>query len=1365
MTDMPLFRDLRMNHCDLTILEAGIFGDLQLTYVVMNCNCFKFTHENPFTNLNQLQYLDLGHNEIDYIPETAFQNCTSLTSLRLHENNIGWLSKEMFKDSPLTSQFYAYDNEISCIEDGTFNHTNQISHFFLHNNKLEKLPTGGDFSSKTMYDLYLYNNRFTELPSGVFEDLNVAHSMLIYGSSITAVRSGAFRNSRFGNVLDLRGNPLNTIETGAFESSTFDTMYLNDMQISHLPTGAFRSVTATYLYLHSNDITHIERAAFQDVHLDVGLYLHDNKLTNLTDPLFSNASSIGGLFDLGHNNISIVASKAFDGLTSVSSLVLNDNSMEYYPTAALANLGLEHINISNNNIRELSLVAFRHQDDLITVNLTGNSITKIRKGTLANLFNLQTLLLGYNLISYIEPGSFSGLGSIETIDVSYNNMFFFPAMPNLTSLARIDLSHNQLMTFESAAFDEMELNEAFNVLDLTGNQNIGCDCYMIESLKKIRQVISGGLCGSPLGAINTSLDYSSNRRGRDPAYFVYADPRLFLCSPVDVIASTVTSADVTVTWARPESITIVSDTDDDAWRYNLTCTGSNGHVLHAIISSVIDSSNANSSSLANSSGNSFGLNTTNASNSTGLNTTPVNTTTVNSTNTTNNDTSGLFSHTFTIDDGVMANTEYICVVAVLDGNANFISSPPSQPGVVRTQRDKTVLPTINITSASNSTNSTNTTNMITTNDIYDWTLPIVYYDFSDTHPDFVGYETAITSRPTYVPSPFEAWLSRSTNPSTDSFSSWFVDNPATNIAVESTIKLEIIGTVPPTHRYESDSFFPVDGVGYGDNQKDCFGADHNFGFTSAIRVAFGYQGIENETITVGGGDDLWVYINDILVVEVINRGNDFPCKMINLYLASAEGGSTIIPQAGVIVSGQCVITNSEPTESVFLDLSVGEKYRISIFHAERLTCSSNLYIQTENINFITDPLVDMPSDYVITPPEDFHVNGTLKHLYLVDIFSSGPPFNVTVIRGGSTIIPQAGVIVSGQCVITNSEPTESVFLDLSVGEKYRISIFHAERLTCSSNLYIQTENINFITDPLVDMPSDYVITPPEDFHVNGTLKHLYLADIFSSGPPFNVTVIRGNEGRHFTILDNTAANVQAAVPPNVTTPNYNTVDGISYVECINTSFTGPDEENNDTTVETFTVNTGSVLFTLVSSLDYEVRSSYTVVMEVVDIGKVPPTTGTITVKVNVQDVNDNCPVLNETNFDLIADPALQSLSIATLLASDSDGSTNNSDITYYISTVLESPALDFNPSLDLFRDVYVHTTILNFSVIAVDSGSPPRGSRATMTLEVDNSCLIDATYGPVNYSLSLNSTTGELYFRAPGYYVYHLGTSLLSYLF
>lgn len=66
-----------------------------------------------------------------------------------------------------------------------------------------------------------------------------------------------------------------------------------------------------------------------------------------------------------------------------------------------------------------------------------------------------------------------------------------------------------------------------------------------------------------------------------------------------------------------------------------------------------------------------------------------------------------------------------------------------------------------------------------------------------------------------------------------------------------------------------------------------------------------------------------------------------------------------------------------------------------------------------------------------------------------------------------------------------------------------------ECLHCASSLYIQTENFQFIVDPAEEPPRDYIVTATEDLHQNGIVAEVVLADIFSVGPPFTVTILRG----------------------------------------------------------------------------------------------------------------------------------------------------------------------------------------------------------------------------------------------------------------
>ena len=91
------------------------------------------------------------------------------------------------------------------------------------------------------------------------------------------------------------------------------------------------------------------------------------------------------------------------------------------------------------------------------------------------------------------------------------------------------------------------------------------------------------------------------------------------------------------------------------------------------------------------------------------------------------------------------------------------------------------------------------------------------------------------------------------------------------------------------YRFYDNTFFPLDRQGYGDeSQLDCNSDKHNFGFTSAIRTGIVFQG--NETITVGGGDEIWLYVNRKLAIQIDNIGNSYSeCQQIDLSPALPEG--------------------------------------------------------------------------------------------------------------------------------------------------------------------------------------------------------------------------------------------------------------------------------------------------------------------------------------------------------------------------------------------------------------------------------------------------------------------------------------------
>ena len=86
--------------------------------------------------------------------------------------------------------------------------------------------------------------------------------------------------------------------------------------------------------------------------------------------------------------------------------------------------------------------------------------------------------------------------------------------------------------------------------------------------------------------------------------------------------------------------------------------------------------------------------------------------------------------------------------------------------------------------------------------------------------------------------------------------------------------------------------------------------DHNFSFTTEIRFRFEYRNINGATLEFTGDDDVWVFINGALVIDL--------------------GGAHLPLNGSVNVDT--------------LGLTVGESYEVALFHAERKQDSSSFLL-------------------------------------------------------------------------------------------------------------------------------------------------------------------------------------------------------------------------------------------------------------------------------------------------------------------------------------------------------------------------------------------------------------------------------------
>ncbi len=119
--------------------------------------------------------------------------------------------------------------------------------------------------------------------------------------------------------------------------------------------------------------------------------------------------------------------------------------------------------------------------------------------------------------------------------------------------------------------------------------------------------------------------------------------------------------------------------------------------------------------------------------------------------------------------------------------------------------------------------------------------------------------------------------------------------------------------------FQSGRFFPLDGAGWGNSGEDEDSVSRNFHFTTELHTKFKYQG--GETFSFSGDDDLWVFINGTLAIDL---GGLHPARSASIDMDQRAAD---------------------------LGIQKGNVYSLELFHAERHTTASNFRVDT-NLAFV-----------------------------------------------------------------------------------------------------------------------------------------------------------------------------------------------------------------------------------------------------------------------------------------------------------------------------------------------------------------------------------------------------------------------------